>query len=95
MPGVQPDTGGLQSEGLLLLPHDLPSHNMALNNLADALMACYRQTGDTQIVPGIIHLRRQVLALCPLSHPDRDHSIIMLTVVLMIHYQQAGETETL
>lgn len=95
MPGVQPDVGGLQSGALSLLPQDHPNCDMALNNLADALMARYQQTGDTQMISEMIRLRRQVLALRPPGYPDRDRSIMMLNIVLMIHLQHAGETETL
>ncbi|KAJ2934990.1 hypothetical protein H1R20_g2112, partial [Candolleomyces eurysporus] len=72
-----------------------PDHAKSLNNIAAALMSCYKQNGDRDILSKAISCHQEALALRPAPHPDRSTSLNNLAIALQSLYRCNGSIGTL
>ncbi|KAJ6506204.1 CHAT domain-containing protein [Mycena vitilis] len=58
------------------------------NGLADALTSCFREEGNLHHIDEAVQLFQEALALTPVPHPDRAHSLDSLANALILWFHQ-------
>ena len=60
----------LASSAVFAFWHTGPNCSACLNNLANAILACYKQLGSMADLEEVITYYHEVLTLCPPGHPE-------------------------
>ena len=78
-----------------LHPPGHPDCSASLNNLANAVCACYEQWGRMEDLENVIIYHREALTLCPLGHPGHSSSLNNLAIAIFTCHEQSGRMEDL
>ena len=80
-------------EALTLRPPGHPDRSMSLNNLANALLAHYKQSGSMEDLEEAITYHHEALTLCPPGHPGHCTSLNNLAIVYLTRYENSSMVE--
>jgi len=82
-------------EAFTLCPVGHPGHSRYLNNLANAVLVQYKQSGRMEDLEEAISCYRGVLTFCPLGHPRHSSILDNLANAVLTRYEQSSMMDDL